>query len=91
MSARWTSPLLSSVLVFPLAKRGEPVRVLRNIPLFSSPVLKNDLFGDYSWTKMEHISGIFIQIGPETTKLLLFEIGNFEGWQVRGTVALIDG
>jgi hypothetical protein len=31
---------------------------------------------------MEHISGIFIQIGPETTKLLLFEIGNFEGWQV---------
>ena len=37
---------------------------------------------------MEHKSGIFIQIGPEITKLLLFEIGNFEGWQVRGTVAL---
>ena len=37
---------------------------------------------------MEHIAGIFIQIGPEMTKLLLFEIGNFEGWQVQGTVAL---
>ena len=37
---------------------------------------------------MEHKSGIFIQIGPETTKLLLFEIGNFEGWQVWGTIAL---
>ena len=38
---------------------------------------------------MEHMAGIFFQIDPEMTQLILFEIGNFEGWQAQGTVALI--
>ena len=37
---------------------------------------------------MEQIEGIFVRIGSQMTKLSLFEIGNFEGWQVRGTIAL---
>ena len=57
-------------------------------PEFSFAALKIDHFMDYSSTGMELIAGIFIQIGSEITKLWLFEIDKFEGWQVSVTVPL---